>query len=339
MANRRSKVLIGAAVAVGAAAIALRKLASMQADRIAMWNAAESPRDHDILEFPHGQEFQVTTADGARLAGVDVAGTLPTVVLIHGYTGTRGHWGPVALELAAAGHRVVAYEQRGHGQSTVGSDGFTMSALGRDLRAVLEHLDLRDATIGGHSMGGMALMAYLGEHPDSARNRVRLAVLTSTGARSGDQPALMARLGPMVLGSPGLDRVMADPHKGAFGLRMIVGVEARMSHLDGARRTLLTTAAATRIGAFRMLQSFDNRPLLAHIQTPVLIAVGTHDQLTPIDLSRELDEHIPHAELHIFPGAGHMLPWERSGELSDLIMRSLSTSTSGDSTLDAPVNG
>ncbi|HUW02914.1 MAG TPA: alpha/beta hydrolase [Acidimicrobiales bacterium] len=331
MSSKLAKLTIATA-AVGAGYSASRKLSAVQRQLIAEWTAAESPDDHDVLTFPQGDEFRVTTSDGAELAGIDVAGSGPTVVLIHGYAGTRGHWGPVALRLAEAGHRVVAYEQRGHGDSTVGDDSFTMAALGSDLRAVLEHLDLRNATIAGHSMGGMALQSYLGGHPDSARNRTRLAMLTSTAAMSSQQPMALRSLVARVLGSAGLDKVMSDPRRGSFGLRNIVGTEVRMSHLDGARRTVRDTNPATRVGAFEMLGTYDNRGQLSNIGVPVIIAVGTHDQLTPIDQSRQLDELIQHARLHVFPGAGHMLPWERSAELSELVMRATTEPTGDGST-------
>ena len=60
------------------------------------------------------------------------------VVLAHCYTGSRGVWAPVARRLVDKGYRVVLWDQRGHGASTVGSDGLTIDRLGEDLREVLE---------------------------------------------------------------------------------------------------------------------------------------------------------------------------------------------------------
>lgn len=323
VSGRPTKLVLGGAAVVAAGVVAARALNSARERELDRWEQADGDDPIDPLAFPDGADFRVSTSDGAELVGVDVAGDGPPVLLIHGFTGTRGHWGPVATALAEAGHRVLAYEQRGHGGSTVGDSGFSMTALGNDLRAVLEHLDLRDVTICGHSMGGMALQSYVGNHPESARNRVRLAVLTSTAAMPTPLSGAMHALAPKVLGSPLVERALAERRKGSFGLRSIVGTEVRLSHLDAARRTVLGTAPDSRVGAYLMLRDYDLRPVLETFDVPTIIAVGTHDELTPIDRSRELDELIPHAELHVFPGAGHMLPWERSAELTDLIARSI----------------
>lgn len=60
---------------------------------------------------------------------------------------------PVAHRLLDAGHRVVLYDQRGHGESSLGRAPVTVERLGEDLAAVLKHLDVRDAVLAGHSMG------------------------------------------------------------------------------------------------------------------------------------------------------------------------------------------
>ena len=65
--------------------------------------------------------------------------------------------------------RSSLYDQRGHGESTVGADGLTSSALGDDLRAVLEAVDARDAVLAGHSMGGMTIQALAAHHPEVRR--------------------------------------------------------------------------------------------------------------------------------------------------------------------------
>ncbi|HET8618358.1 MAG TPA: alpha/beta fold hydrolase, partial [Acidimicrobiales bacterium] len=80
----------------------------------------------DDLGVPRGRALVVTTDDGARLAVTDagdritLGGPAP-VVLAHCWTGSRAVWAPVARRLVAAGHRVVLYDQRGHGASTAGT--------------------------------------------------------------------------------------------------------------------------------------------------------------------------------------------------------------------------
>ena len=128
------------------------------------------------LTLPPGTATEVATDDGATLSITvhgDGSSTMPPVVLPHCWTGSRIIGVPVARRLLAAGHRVVLYDQRGHGSSTLGRDTVTVDRLGADLAAVVRHLDLCDLVLAGHSMGGMTVMAFACQHPELVRQRVR----------------------------------------------------------------------------------------------------------------------------------------------------------------------
>ena len=79
---------------------------------------------------------------------------------------------------------MIAFDHRGHGESTVGTAGHGIEQLAHDMRSVLEGLDLHDAVIVGHSMGGIAAQSFCIHHPDIARARVAGIVLLSSLARS-----------------------------------------------------------------------------------------------------------------------------------------------------------
>ncbi|HEX9548634.1 MAG TPA: alpha/beta fold hydrolase, partial [Acidimicrobiales bacterium] len=139
------------AAAVGAGATA----AAVAVSTRRRWQSATDPCGPDGLCLPEGETVKVTTDDGAILrAHVAGAGTDRPVVMAHGWTESAEVWAAVARRLVEGGHRVVLYDQRGHGSSTYGEEGFGVSRLGKDLRAVLEQFNLRDAVLVGHSMGG-----------------------------------------------------------------------------------------------------------------------------------------------------------------------------------------
>ena len=113
------KRIVGAAALAAAAGAAATAGVVYAARRLA---AGRRSRGDEGLALPDGATpFTVTTDDGAELAGV-VRGAAdgPTVVLAHCWLGSHLVWGPVAHRLAASGHRVVLYDQRGHGLSTMG---------------------------------------------------------------------------------------------------------------------------------------------------------------------------------------------------------------------------
>ncbi len=154
----------------------------------------------------------VATPDGALLhATVDGDPDAPvTVVLAHGWTLSQAAWDDVAEllapDVAAGGLRLVRYDQRGHGRSTWGDvDPVSIDLLGEDLVAVLAELaPSGPVVLGGHSMGGMTIMALAAAHPELIGERVRGVALVDTSAGELSHPPRTAveRLRERVL--PGL---------------------------------------------------------------------------------------------------------------------------------------
>lgn len=99
-----------------------------------------------------GTDLTMKTSDGVRLV-YDDEGDGPPFVLVHGYDGLRAHWEYQREVLLAAGHRVVALDQRGHGASEKPDHGLRITRLGQDLRELIDLLDLEDVTLMCHSMG------------------------------------------------------------------------------------------------------------------------------------------------------------------------------------------
>src|SRR5262249_57818125 len=102
--------------------------------------------------------------------------------------------------LPRAGFRVIAYDHRGHGQSVAGTAGHSVENLALDLRTVLEAYDVRGAVLVGHSMGGVAVEAFVTQFPEIAAERVAGIVLLSTlahtafGSRSTRTKARMEKV-------------------------------------------------------------------------------------------------------------------------------------------------
>jgi non-heme chloroperoxidase len=303
-------VLLGLGVAAAAGAIAVRR-----ADR--RWASAEDGIRPGDLELPDGEPLLVTTDDGAELVGT-VSGDGPLIVLPHCWTGSRTMWAPVAHRLLEAGCRVVLYDQRGHGESAVGDDGFTIPRLGADLKAVLEAVDARDAVLGGHSMGGMTIQSLVAHHPEVVDERVRALVLVSTAA-SGLGGGRGDTLGARAVASPGLERAMRSPVGHAL-VRGTVGAGVRRNHLVVTRDLFVACPPEARAGFFTAMQTMDLREGIARIGIPTTVVVGSRDRLTTPKLADELVATIPGARLVTLPDAGHQLPLEAPDEITAEIL-------------------
>jgi non-heme chloroperoxidase len=117
----------------------------------------------------------ITTKDGTKLFYKDW-GSGQAVVFSHGWPLSADAWDDQLMFLAERGYRVVAHDRRGHGRSSQSWQGNDMDTYADDLAAVLEALDLKGATLVGHSTGGGEVARYIGRHGTA---RVAKAVLVS----------------------------------------------------------------------------------------------------------------------------------------------------------------
>jgi pimeloyl-ACP methyl ester carboxylesterase len=270
--------------------------------------------------LPGAEERTVTTDDGATLAvtvapgTADTTGTAgPTVVFAHGWTNNRSVWWPVARRIAAEGHPVVLYDQRGHGASTLGTDLLGIERLGDDLSLLLEQLDLQDVVLVGHSMGGFTIMSFACRHRDMLDGRVRAMALVSTAAH-GLSMGRMAPLAERLLRSRTVERVVRA-RSGLVFTRRVLGRRPLPQHVRSTRAMFLATPAEVRAGYFATFGGMDLRTCLADLDVPTAVVVGARDTLTPPRLGQVIAETIPGARYEVLPGAGHMLPFERTDEV------------------------
>ena len=307
--------------AVGIGALVAGGLAGRRL--ISRWRRNPDPLNGVPLHFPDGEVRIVTTADGAEINTV-TTGEGPTIVCVHGLTGSRHDWAPIANHLIDAGYQVVAIEQRGHGDSTRGTAGYGSTQLGRDLARVFSELDLHVEALMGHSMGGMASMGFAAHERDVFDERVARLVLLGTAA------SLKTKLHSVALwiGSlavPDLLEPADQSLRVATGLS-VFGERPSLHMVDETIRSLRNCPDDVRYKATAALIDHDVREELGTLRMPALVIGGTRDLLVRPSQVGELAEVIDGAELHMLKGAGHMLIWERHEKIADLIQSFLAAS-------------
>jgi pimeloyl-ACP methyl ester carboxylesterase len=313
--------VVPASMAVGAVTTTVLGAVAVGVRRRRRWTDPAGPRK---LVLPRGVADVVRTDDGAELA-LHLAGPAdgPLVVLVHCWTGNKELWAPVARRLVQLGHRVVLYDQRGHGSSTFGAGLDCVDRLGADLAAVLSHLDARDVVVAGHSMGGMSIQAYVGSHRADAAERLVAAVLVATAARTLGR-ALPAVLAERTLGDLGFGWVRTG-RSGVLVARGSLGRRAVRGHAHVVRDALAATPGDVRVRCLLAMAEMDLRPGLDGLDIPATILVGTRDLLTPVRSARSLQRAWPQSALRILPGAGHMLPLERPDDIVEAVLRATAT--------------
>ena len=227
------------------------------------------------------------THDGVEIAFLDEGEGEP-IVLVHGFASTKEvNWvfpGWVTT-LTRAGRRVIALDNRGHGESTklYVPAAYHSSLMAEDVRALLDHLGLGRADVMGYSMGARITAFLALAHPE----RVRSAVLGGLGIRLVDGVGLPETVA-QALEAPALADV-SDPTGYMFR------AFAEQTHSD------LRALAACMRGSRQTLSPSE----VGRIAVPVLVAVGSKD---PVAGSPEqLAALIPGARALIIPGRDHML--------------------------------
>ena len=272
---------------------------------------------------------RVVADDGALLA-VQVrerradATTDATLVLAHGWTLTHAAWEPVVTRLVAEhGLRVVTWDQRGHGGSTLAGgryrgSGLSIKQLGTDLATVLAATAPEGPLVlGGHSMGGMTVMAYAGQHPDVVTHRVRGVGFVATSAGDLAAGARTAQVRAMKLLAHGrsLTPGRAITLKGQRSL--LFGTDADPADVARTRAQVAGTKLAAFGGFYDALMQHDEAAALGALgEVPVRIIVGDRDKLTPLRHAEALAAALPGAGLEVVPGAGHMLTYEATDRVT-----------------------
>lgn len=275
------------------------------------------------------RRLTVDSPDGARVAVTDhpaPSGTTdgPTLVLAHGWCLTHEAWDPVVAEMQhRRPHlRVLSYDQPGHGHSTSGLDrSVSLLDLGATLREVLaETVPDGEVVLGGHSMGGMTLMALGAVAPDLVRSRVRGAALVGTAADlprrrgirgEGIAMAVLGRLPASYRGLPTTPRLTAANLFGPDPDPEAVRATARMTSRTRANVVADWYPAVSRPDLLSGLAPF------ADVRT--VIATGARDRLTPVSAGRRLAAQIPGSTFWSLPGVGHMITYEATSFVADKI--------------------
>ena len=288
-----------------------------------LWAQNPDPLEGVVPRMPGGERRTVAVDDGATIVVDTYQPTGPgpsrVVVFVHGLTATRHDWAPIASHLLSAGITVVTIEQRGHGDSTVGRDGYGSARLGDDLAAVLNDTALRPDALIGHSMGGMAVMAFAVRHPDQVHQQVgALGLIATTASLQSKRAQSLLRLAsaplPSFVTSSG--GVAKNPLVRAATGRLAFGRAPSLPLIDRTIELSLRQDPADRVAATAALLAHDLSTEVASIDLPTFVVAGASDQMVPLADVKELASKIKRARFVEYQGAGHMVIWEEHAAIA-----------------------
>ncbi len=204
-----------------------------------------------VLTAPIYVDRRLDAFDGGSIYLVENGEGSP-ILLSHGVTNSIRTWFYQLESLPRAGFRTIAYDHRGHGQSVLGTAGYAVENLADDMRTVLETLDLRDAVLVGHSMGGGAVQAFVTRFPTVAAERVAGIVLLSTFATTplgSHSTRTKKRIEQVTNRAPDMSWMWSSPNLGLLMARLGFGRDPRPSHVELVRQMLAECPPKTRLDA------------------------------------------------------------------------------------------
>ncbi len=276
------------------------------------------------------QGVNIHYLDWGTLAGKP-EGDAPSLVLIHATGFLAALWSPIAEQLSST-FRVVAMDQRGHGDSYKPADGYTFELLADDTQRLITELGLERPLVAGHSSGGTTVVVHAQKYPGVIQRSVLIEPILprpewyetqetnpnrlAEGARkrrsvrpSREDMFEAYRTRPMferwrdVILHTYVDEVTADRDDGQVELKCPPDIEAQF---------------------FEAVTEIDVWPNLAKFTMPTLVLWGAESHLIARGYAEQLDEALPNAKTIFVDGATHFLPQERPDDIARLMEQFLS---------------
>jgi pimeloyl-ACP methyl ester carboxylesterase len=289
-----------------------------------------------------------TTSDGVALAVRDYgsgAYAAHTVVLLHGLCLNQSSWRtPIRHLIRQWGHnvRIIAYDHRGHGDSArAPMRTYRIDQLACDLAEVLTALRVAGPlTLAGHSMGGMAALAYLSrpatDRPADPTSLILVATAAGNIAQRGLGRLLATPAARLFCSLMHHAPLHAAEHAVRTLARPVCAALASAHDCRGTERSTLaamsaaavnTTPLTTVAGFLPSMKAYDLVHTLGDIRAETTVISGGADVLTPASHARDLVAGIPGATHIHQPAAGHMLLHEAPHIISAAISRAIKTSS------------
>jgi 3-oxoadipate enol-lactonase / 4-carboxymuconolactone decarboxylase len=252
-----------------------------------------------------------------RIDGADEAPPL----LVSNSLGTDfAMWAP-QVALLAASFRVIRYDTRGHGKSSVPAGPYTIDQLGSDVLALLDHLGIVRAHFMGLSMGGLTGL-WLAQN---APQRIDRLVIANSGAKIGNAEFWNTRIEGIRRqasrsGLPGLPEPVVEGVVERWFTKRFCAIAPQA--VAPIRAMLVATSVDGYIANCEAIRDSDLRERLAAVTSPTLVISGTHDPSTPPALGREIASAVPNAE-YVELDAAHLSNIEQAGAFNAALLRFL----------------
>ena len=236
---------------------------------------------------------------GSATIAYRVQGHGPAMMLVHGFP-LSGELFSKNRAVLARRYTVVTPDLRGFGDSTTPDSKGGVALYAKDMLAVMDHLNVKRAIIGGMSMGGPVVLEMYREAPQRFRGMVLIDSTTSPAndVEKAEWPGF---------GQQARDKGVASMIPALMPNMLTATTRtanpALVKYVGGIVKKGSVNAAVG--GGDTLASRPDSRPLMAHAKIPVLIVVGQDDPIYPLEMAQKMHQDIPGSRLAVVPGAAH----------------------------------
>lgn len=254
---------------------------------------------------------KITTEDGSLIRYLRFGKGRP-IIFLHGWSASGKDWLPFASELAES-HEVFCWDARGHGGHPLNADSSThIKEMAADLKQLIEHYQLENILVVGHSMGALTLWQYIQDFGCAALAGICIVdqspkLVTDDqwqmGIYGNFDNAANQRLISLLREdfAEGLLQLVAN----GYNKKSYDNYQQNTHSFQRLRAHLETLEGEPLVKCWESLTQADFRPVLPQITVPALLIYGDESQFYSQQVADYVEEHIPDAELHTYEASDH----------------------------------
>jgi pimeloyl-ACP methyl ester carboxylesterase len=268
----------------------------------------------------HYSENSLTiTVNNLTVSYIDEGPTnSPTIIFIHGFPLNKWMWGK-QIEILKENYRVIAYDIRGHGNTDMGNDNFSIELFVNDLLSLMDSLKIDRTILCGFSMGGYIALNAIENYPE----RFDALLLCDTNCAADMPEAKEKRMKTIdIIKEKGLEQYAEESLKKLFAP---ISFSKHIEEIAIVREMIMKTSKQSLYKTLHALAERTETCTKVHkLKVPVLIMVGKEDEITPPDVALLMHEKIKGSIIHIIDHAGHISNMENSREFNNQLSGFLS---------------
>lgn len=248
--------------------------------------------------------------NGITICYDDLGNESIPIIFVHGFPFDKSSWYP-QMEFFKQTHRVITYDIRGFGKSTIGEEELSMRLFADDLVKLMDGLEISKAIVCGLSMGGYILLNAAYRYAE----RFEAIILSDTQCIADSSEMKIKRSETIAqIKADGLDDFAEGYVNNIFCQE---SMDTKKELVEKMRNVILSTSTTTITATLHALaQRWQMWPSLKEISVPTLILSGKEDKITPRVQSEYMLKNITNTTMKSIDKAGHMSNLEQSDEFN-----------------------